>query len=239
MQLDTFVPPTREDGDRVPAKEMVGRPLIVQVREHRTGVKTQYNSNPQDTARYKPEGGEAVLLDVADLSSNTVYLNVLWFNGAVVDSLKGYVAHTLPVRLFYDSPKSGGNGNPYLNVEPLAGAELAAAHQWATSNPDRFERERAARQAQAQAAAAGTTGGMPPIPGAPSQPPVWAQQPITVPPTATAPTTAQPVTPLPSTPPPPPFTPPASPPAPAGAGGVDPNDPAIQALLAQLAAQSK
>lgn len=219
MELNTFTPPVREDGDRVPAKEMVGRPLVVQVREHRTGVKTQYNSDPNDAKRYKPEGGDAVLLDMADLSTGAVYIGVLWFNGAIVDSFKAYVASVLPVKLFYDTPKSGTN--PYLNVEPLTGAELASAQQWAATNPHTFESERAARQQQ-NTAAAPATGGMAPIPGAPSTPPAW------------LPPTGQQA--------PPPLAP-AAPPAPvapaANTGGVNVNDPAIQALLAQIAGQQQ
>jgi hypothetical protein len=222
MNLDTYVPPVREDGDRLPTKELAGRPLIVVVREHLMGVKTQFNSDPADALRYKPEGGEAVKLDVADLTTNSVYINVMWFNGAIVDSLKSFVASTLPVKLFYDTPKRGGN--PYINVEPLVGAELAGAQAWAAANATRFETERAARAAQATSA----TNGVPPIPGAPAGPPAWAAlvNPV-MPPHA-----------MPASPPPQPVAPPApvvNTPAPA----VDVNDPAIQALLATIAAQQQ
>jgi len=227
MNLDTFTPPVREEGDRVPAKEMVGRPLVVLVREHRTGVKTQFNSNPQDPAKYRPEGGEAVLLDMADLTTGAVYIGALWFNGAIVDSLKGYVAQALPVKLFYDTPKTGTN--PYLNVEPLAGNELAAAHQWVTANPDRFERERAARQAAALAAAS--------VPSAPMSAPVGTRGPIAQIPAQVvhqfaplgAAAASAPATPYIPTPP----VAPAAPPT------VDVTDPAIQALLAQIASQQQ
>lgn len=230
MQLNTFTPPVREDGDRVPAKEMAGRPLVVLVREHRFGIKTQFNSNPADTAKYKPEGGEAVVLDIADLTSNTVYINVLWFNGAIVDSLKGYVSQMVPVKLFYDTPKTGTNA--YLNVEPLTGAELATAQAWAAANPERFERERAQRAQAAAATAAAPNGGMAPIPGAPSQPPPWAVAPV-------APPAAPPVAPPPPAPVAAPHVPPAAPAAPPGPAGINVNDPAVQALLAQLAAQQQ
>jgi hypothetical protein len=227
MNLDTFTPPIREEGDRVPAKEMVGRPLVVQVREHRTGVKTTFNSDPADTKRFKPEGGEAVHLDMVDLTTGAVYIGVLWFNGAIVDSLKPYVAQTLPVKLFYDTPKGGGT-NPYLNVEPLTANELAAAQQWANANPDRFERERAARAAQAaQNAANGTNGTAPaaaPLATLPAAAPTYAPP---------APAPVQQFAPLGN-------APAAAPPSvPAAAPTVDVNDPAIQALLAQIAGQQQ
>lgn len=204
MNLDTFTPPVREDGDRVPVKDFVGRPLIVQVREHRTGVKTKFNSDPTEKS-YKADGGEAVLVDVADVSTNSVYLDVLWFSGAIVDSLKPFVASALPVKLFYDTPKMGTN--PYVNVEPLTGPELALAQAWAAGNPNRFDAERATRATATQPAAA-------PLAAAQH---AAAQQLAAQPPAAPA------FTPLPAAP--------AAPPAP-----INPADPAIQALLAQLAA---
>ncbi|HEX5119816.1 MAG TPA: hypothetical protein VFW65_31915 [Pseudonocardiaceae bacterium] len=200
---------------------MVGRPLVVLVREHRTGVRTQFNSNPADAAKYKPEGGEAVLLDVADLTTNTVYCGVLWFNGAIVDGLKGYVASALPVKLFYDTPKSGGNA--YINVEALVANELATAQQWNAANPNRFETERTQRAAAHVATAA--QGTLPPVvPGAPTTPPAWA-------------TGGQPNGQANTTPAANPT--PVSSPAPAATGGVDVNDPAIRALLAQIAGQQQ
>lgn len=232
MNLDTFTPPIREDGDRLPAKEMVGRPLIMLVREHRTGIKTQFNSDPQEPKRYKPEGGDAVLLDIADVSTGAVYIGVLWFNGAIVDSLKAYVAHTLPVKLFYDTPKGGGT-NPYLNVEPLTGAELAAAQHWANTNPDRFERERAARQAQAQQNAANGNGAPVSAPAAPQTfTPVTPSAPAAAPAPVYTPPAPAPAAPA--------YVPPAAPAAaPTAAPTVDVNDPAIQALLAQIAGQQQ
>jgi hypothetical protein len=198
---------------------MVGRPLIVLVREHLMGQKTTFNSNPADTARYKPEGGEAVLLDVADLTTNTVYISVKWFNGAIVDSLKGYVSAALPVKLFYDTPKTGTN--PYINVEPLSGNELALAQSWAVGNPTRFDAERAQRAATATTAP--PNGAMPPIPGAPSQPPTWAAPPVPAP-------VHTPIVPLATAPVAPPPVAPAAPPVPAAPGGVDVTNPAIQSL---------
>jgi hypothetical protein len=224
MQLDTYTPPSSDDGDRLPAKEMAGRPLIVAVREHRTGIKTAFNSNPADPAKYKPEGGDAIGLDVADLSTNAIYLGVLWFNGAIVDGLRPYVGQTLPVKLVFTAAKGGGNA--YLAPEPLDGAELAAARGWAASNPTRFETERASRAAN----------GIPPIPGAPDAPPAWAapvNHTATPPLAYTAATTTQVPVATPA------YAPPAAAQpsyvAPAATPTYDPNDPAVQALLAQIA----
>lgn len=176
MELGNFTKPER-GGDRLPAKEAVDRPLVVRVVEHRTGVKTQY----------KPEGGEGVQLDVADTASDSVWIDVLWMNGAVVDNLAPYVGQVLPIKLVWTPSAQGGN--PYIGVSALEGNELATAQQWAANNSNRFETERAQR-----AASAGT--GQHPAAPAPATPPATAaqQQPAPAAPSP-APSDAQPADP--------------------------------------------
>lgn len=199
MQLGTFTPrPPMENGDQLNAKEAIDRPLVILVREHRTGIKTKYNSNPNEK-NYKPEGGEGVTVDVADIHTNETWLDVLWLNGAIVDNLAAYIGQTIPVKLTWQPSAKGGN--PYITVIPLEGQELALAQQWALTNPHRFDTERATRT----------------------------QQPTTTPAPATPPATIP--------------TPVATPPAPAApqptalTQAASAQDPQIQALLAQLAAQ--
>lgn len=190
MELAGFTKREPVTGDRLPAKEAVDKPLVVLVREYRTGIKTKYNSDPARSG-YKPEGGEGVQLDVADLTTDSVFCDVLWMNGAVVDNLAPYVGQALPIKLVWTASAKGGNA--YLTVEALEGAELAKAQAWAQANPNRFDTERAQRQANAQSFA----------------PKVTQTPPVTVP-DAPAPQQARP-------------------------HWRDPNDPAVQALLAQIA----
>lgn len=203
MQLGNFT--EREagpQGDRLTAKDNVDKPMVVLVREHRTGIKTKFNSDPNQQG-YKAEGGEGVQLDIAVLATNEVFIDVLWMNGAVVDNLAGYVSQAVPIKLAWQPSVKGGN--PYLTVKPLEGQELALAQQWAAANPTRFETERAQRVAQAAQFQ--------------QQTPQAAPAPVTQPPVAqpvqqyAAPT-------------------PAAVPAQQVA---DVNDPAVQALLAQIA----
>lgn len=193
MELTGFTKPER-GGDRLPAKEAVDRPLIVRVVEHRTGVKTQY----------KPEGGEGVQVDVADTAGDSVWIDVLWMNGAVVDGLAPYVGQALPIKLVWTPSAQGGNA--YIGVQALDGAELATAQQWASNNPTRFDTERAQRAASAD------TGSQQPAPAQPAAP------------ASTPPATVAQQQPTPAAP--------AQPPA--GQQPADPNDPAVQALLQQI-----
>lgn len=204
MELGTFAPRPREDmvGDQLQAKEAIDKPLIVFVREHKTGIKTKFNSDPKDKG-YKPDGTDGVIVDAADVTTDEVWIDVLWLNGAIVDNLVPYVGQAVPIKLAWQAPANGGNS--YIVVTPLTGDHLAAAHTWAKGNATRFDTERAKRQAnsdahEAQASASTLT---------------------TVPMGAPAPAT--PAVPAPA--------PTAAPPA------MDPNDPAVAALLAQLAAQ--
>jgi hypothetical protein len=208
MQLNQFVERERSDGDRLQAKEAIDRALVVLPQEHRTGVVTQY----------KPDGGEAVVCDVADVRTNEVWV---WMNGAVVDNLAPYVGQPVAVKLVWTPSASGGN--PYIGVKALDGADLVAAQQWATVNPNRFEQER-----QQRAAAAASTEAQQ-VPGAPAQPPAWATPPATSAPLPpAAPAATQPAAQAPAA------MPQATQPA-----TVDPNDPAVQALLQQIAAGGK
>lgn len=205
MELGTFTPRPREEmiGDKLQAQEAVDKALVVLVRQHKNGIKTKFNQDPQDRG-YKPEGADGVVVDVADVTSNTVYIDVLWLNGAIVDNLSPYVGQALPIKLAWTA--SQGGGKPFIGVQQLDGAQMVAAQQWATANPTRFDTERAQRAAnvaahEAQAAPAVAAPALQPVQlGAPAPAPVVAA--------------------------------PAAAPA-----ALNPNDPAIAALLAQLAAQ--
>lgn len=135
MQLNTsYEPKVDIDGDQLKPSDVAGHPLIVKIYEHRTGI----------TTKFKPNGdGTAVLVDVLDLTNGTVSVNVLWFNGAIVDNLVGYVGgDALAIKLVYKESK---NGNSYLIPEALADGDLQSAMQWAQAKPNIFEDTRAER----------------------------------------------------------------------------------------------
>lgn len=203
MELGTFTPRTNDDmimGDKLSASDAIDRPFVILVREHRTGIVT----------KYKPDGGDGVIVDVADVSTNEIWIDVLWMNGAIVDNLANYVGQPVAVKLVWKAPTKGGNS--YVAVVPLEGTELALAQQWATANSSRFETERAERVKQ-QANGTPDTTTAPTAPAATSTPTVTPQH-------APAPTaTAAPST--------------------DDIAAAAAQNPQIAALLAQLAAQNK
>jgi hypothetical protein len=152
---------------------MAGKAMIVSVKVRKEGIKTQHNR----------DGGPALMLDVADLTSGQIYLDVMWMNPTIVDQWTPYVGKAIPVKLNFQPSSSGGN--PYLMPEPLADQELAYATSWCTNNPDAFDRERASRQSLAQAVQLPGTSATPPAPAAPAVPQAPAAKPFRAEPPAT------------------------------------------------------
>lgn len=199
MELGQFEPRAAGNGDRLQAKEAVDRPFVVLVREHRTGIVTQYNP---------PPGGAGVAVDVADVTTNEVWIDVLWLNPAIVDNLVPYLGQPVAIKLVWTPSAKGGN--PYIGVVALEGQQLTQAQQWVAANSTRFDAERVQRPQQARQ----------------GQPTAAVQQS----PASVTTTTAPP-------PPPAQQTPPTAPPTASTPGAtLDPNDPAVQALLAQITA---
>lgn len=154
MELATFELRPRDEmiGDQLKAQDAVDKALVVQVREHRTGIKTKFNQTPGEKG-YKADGQDGVTVDVADVAADKTWIDVLWLNGAIVDNLAPYVGQVVPIKLHWQAPANGGNS--YISLTALTGAELTAAQGWATANATRFDTERAKRIAEA----GGETGG--------------------------------------------------------------------------------
>lgn len=199
MSLGQFVKQTQNVmADSYVARDHVDRPLIVFVREYKTGMKTKH---AQDGS------GEGVVVDVLDLmllSQNQpcVFINVLWMGTAVRDQLKNYVpqpgaeAQALPIMLQWQTPQ--GQGMQFISPVQLEGDWLqyaASVHeQWPTFVSD--ERNRKMAQWQAEAAAAGQQqNGQPQGPPLPalSGPAPQVQQPVAQAPPVQAPVQAAPV----------------------------------------------
>jgi len=108
MTLNKYTPRSNDDGDRVQARDLVGHDLIVNVREVRDGIVTQY----------KPDGGRGVVVAIHDLTTSTTYRDVLWMNNQIVDALVPVVGQgSTGIRIVEHTSKS--SGRQYITVEPL------------------------------------------------------------------------------------------------------------------------
>lgn len=176
MQLNTqFEMTAGLDGDQLKPSDVTDHPLIVKVYERRDNL----------TTKFKPEGdGSAVLIDVLDMATNQVYINVMWFNGALVDNLSGYAKQdALAIKLV--EKRSKATGNNYLVPQALTDNDLATAMKWAQAKPHIFEETRDERGIERHGGPLGG-GQLPPAGAAPApaaqapaaQPPAAAQPPV-------------------------------------------------------------
>lgn len=182
--MGTFVPKPAQQGDAFQARFAVGRPLIVQV-VGVDGARSVTDPNTKQQAIKK-----AVTVHVWDLlggqisvneqnmpvqgAPNTVYCNVSWMAGAVVDNLEGFVgAPAMPLKLVNKRNKS--NTFFYVTPEAIEGPELQQVQAFFAQDPTRIDREVAAK-AQANAAQAAApqyqATGFQPLQVQPSQPQV-------------------------------------------------------------------
>lgn len=116
MEFSTYTPPERTEGDSFKPSEHIDQLLIVKVTEHKH----------IDSTTHKPEGGPGVIADVCNLDDNgNVSRDILWMNGAIVDSLRGYVGQVLVIRFGWE--KSAKSGREYIVVKPADDKDIERA----------------------------------------------------------------------------------------------------------------
>ena len=121
------------EGDRVQASSLEGHLLIVQSLDRIDHIDTKHQAD-----------ASAVVLDVWDLNDQVNYVNVCWFNGAIVDNLaKDRHLGGNPIAIKLVSKK--GKTNNYLVPEAAAGQDLETAIAWLNSRPNVFEETRQQR----------------------------------------------------------------------------------------------
>ena len=121
------------EGDRVQASSLEGHLLIVQSLDRIDHVDTKHQAD-----------ASAVVLDVWDLNDQVNYVNVCWFNGAIVDNLaKDRHLGGNPIAIKLVSKK--GKANSYLVPEAAAGQDLETAIAWLNSRPNVFAEVRQQR----------------------------------------------------------------------------------------------
>lgn len=161
--MGIFVPRPQQTGDRFQPSMGKGRPLIVQVLSVDGARAVAANGAQPATVK------KAIFVHVWDLVGgpiakdehdnivsgppNTVYCDVQWMAGAVCDNLEPFVgAPPMPIKLV--SLRNKNNTFNYVTVQPVEGQELQYVNQVFASDPGRFDREYAMRQAQAAQQAA-------------------------------------------------------------------------------------
>jgi hypothetical protein len=118
MELNTYTPPERTEGDSFKPSEHIDQLLIVKVSDHKH----------IESTTHKPEGGPGVVVDVCNLDDGAdVKRDILWMNGAIVDGLRNYVGKVLALRFGWE--KSGKSGRDYITIKPASEADLTRAQE--------------------------------------------------------------------------------------------------------------
>lgn len=124
-QFEDFVPPVHEDSDEFKPKDNIGKPILIKVRECKSGIITEHS----------PDGAEGLILDLVDLSDGKVYRNVLWMGGAIVDGLKPSIGKPMVIR--FEARKSN-SGRKYPAPIKASDEDKTLAQRYYTSKGDPF-----------------------------------------------------------------------------------------------------
>lgn len=224
-----YVKPERQQGDRLQAQQMKNRPMLLWVREAKHLNKTKFSA----------DGGDAIYVDLIDLQTNNVYIQVMWMAGAIVDGLRPYAGdgNAYPTVI---KEVEGGSFGTYNVIEPLDEAWMPHVTANLPAFASLVAQTRAAKEAewgqalaqQVQAPAAAAAA--PPVPSlapapaaAPAAPvaPPQAPAPVATPPAAAVAPPAY-TAPAYAAPPAPPAAPAAAPVGPPAAPAAVPAPPA-------------
>jgi hypothetical protein len=116
MTIEQFTPRERTEGDSYKPSEHIGALMIVKVKEAKF----------IESTLHKPEGGNAVVVDVHDLQYNQTFHDVLWMNGAIVDELNLWVRKIVVIKFAWTKAQKAG-GMDYIVVVPADANEMAQA----------------------------------------------------------------------------------------------------------------
>lgn len=126
-QFAEYEPPAQEDSDSFKPKENYDKPLLVKVREHKTGVVTEFS----------PEGGDAITVDLVDLTNGDIKRNVLWMGGAIVDGLKAHAGSPNVLVIRFEKRKSN-SGRSYPSPAKSTDADKELARKYYEKKGDPF-----------------------------------------------------------------------------------------------------
>ena len=110
-------------GDSLKPADVLGHLLIVRPLEHRFGIVTSFGEK------------DAIRCDVADLTTNEVHKDVLWFPGGLVGSLKGSIGELILARMGQGVAKPGQSAPWTLIGASADPAAVQQASTWLAANP--------------------------------------------------------------------------------------------------------
>ena len=121
--MSMFSAPTPGGGDKLPVADINGHFVIVHVTSYEENITTV--NGPAN----------AVRVNVADLSTGTHHIDVMWFPKVIVGSLRNQIGKTILAKVAQGVAQPGKSA-PWI-LEDATGdtAVVAAAEKWMAANP--------------------------------------------------------------------------------------------------------
>jgi len=118
-----FSAPTPGGGDKLPVADINGHFVIVHVTSYEENITTV--NGPAN----------AVRVNVADLSTGTHHLDVMWFPKVIVGSLRNQIGKTILAKVAQGQAQPGKSAPWILEDATGDNAVVAAAEKWMAANP--------------------------------------------------------------------------------------------------------
>ena len=121
--MSMFSAPTLGGGDKLPVADINGHFVIVHVTSYEENITTV--NGPAN----------AVRVNVADLSTGTHHLDVMWFPKVIVGSLRGQIGKTILAKVAQGVAQPGKSA-PWILEDATGDTNVvAAAEKWMAANP--------------------------------------------------------------------------------------------------------
>jgi hypothetical protein len=121
--MSMFSAPTPGGGDKLPVADINGHFVIVHVTSYEENITTV--NGPAN----------AVRVNVADLSTGTHHLDVMWFPKVIVGSLRNQIGKTILAKVAQGVAQPGKSAPWILEDATGDNCGVAAAEKWMAANP--------------------------------------------------------------------------------------------------------
>ena len=114
MTIEFAAPGTGASGDSITPKDVNGHVLVVEPREHVTGIATSFGDK------------DAISCTVHDITAGTTHEDVLWFPGLLVGSLKGRIGQRV-LGVMTQGTAKPGQAAPWILQDASTNPQAVAA----------------------------------------------------------------------------------------------------------------
>jgi len=121
--MTTFSAPATGGGDKLAVAAINQHYVVIFVKSYEENITTAHGP------------ANAVRVNVADLTTGTHHLDVLWFPKVIVGSLRSQVGSMVLAKIAQGDPQPGKSAPWILEDATQEAAVVAAANKWLEANP--------------------------------------------------------------------------------------------------------